>query len=87
MSKVLPASPVIRACFLDRLCELRAAQFPSPKAFARALGMEEIRYVRYERGEVEPSLTLIVHACIVLGVTPNDLFPALPMLATAVPEQ
>lgn len=86
MSKVLPAFPAVRACFLDRLRELRVAKFPSPRAFACALGMEETHYLRYERGEVEPNLPLIVRVCIVLDVTPNDLFPILPA-AASLPER
>ena len=81
MCQVLPASPVIRGCFLERLRELRVAKFPSPRAFACALGMDESRYLRYERGEVEPNLTLLVHLCIVLAVKPNELLLDLPGLA------
>jgi transcriptional regulator with XRE-family HTH domain len=77
MSNVLPASSVVRNCFGDRLRAARAAKFPRAMDLARALGMDEIRYLRYERGDLEPSATLIVHACIVLGVEPNDLFPPL----------
>ena len=35
--------------------------------------IEENRYTRYERAEVEPSLTLIHKMCEVLQVTPNQL--------------
>lgn len=87
ISKVLPAPSVIRARFVDRLRTLRAAKFPSSTAFARALGLEEVRYLRYERGEVEPPLSLIVQACIVLGVEPNDLFPDLPKLEATMPDR
>jgi transcriptional regulator with XRE-family HTH domain len=41
--------------------------------FARSLGIEENRYTRYERAEVEPSLTLIHVMCQKLNVTPNEL--------------
>src|SRR5262249_52644454 len=34
---------------------------------------EENRYTRYERAEVEPSLTLIHKMCLTLHVTPNEL--------------
>jgi transcriptional regulator with XRE-family HTH domain len=37
------------------------------------LGIEENRYTRYERAEVEPSLTLIHKICVTLQVSPNDL--------------
>jgi len=35
--------------------------------------IEENRYTRYERAEVEPSLTVLLKICETLGVTPNDL--------------
>jgi transcriptional regulator with XRE-family HTH domain len=37
------------------------------------LGIEENRYTRYERAEVEPSLTLIHRICELLRVSPNEL--------------
>jgi transcriptional regulator with XRE-family HTH domain len=40
---------------------------------AQALGIDENRYTRYERAEVEPDLALLVRICTVLGLTPNDL--------------
>ena len=39
--------------------------------FARALGIEENRYTRYERAEVEPTLTLIHRMCELLEASPN----------------
>ena len=45
-----------------------------PRAnFARSLGIQENRYTRYERAEVEPSLTLIHKMCETLRVSPNEL--------------
>ena len=38
-----------------------------------AIGIEENRYTRYERAEVEPSLTVLLKICETLGVSPNDL--------------
>lgn len=55
MSKVLPAASVVRACFRERLRELRTPAFPSPRAFACALGIEEGRYLRYERVKWNPA--------------------------------
>ena len=55
MSRVLPTSPRIRGCFRGRLRELRAAMCPAPRAFACALGMKVIRYLRYAPGTVEPN--------------------------------
>lgn len=47
--------------------------FERARYFAKALGIEENRYTRYERAEVEPSLTLIHKICEVLRVSPNEL--------------
>ncbi len=47
--------------------------FASAREFARAMGIEENRYTRYERAEVEPSLTLIHKICETLKVSPNEL--------------
>jgi transcriptional regulator with XRE-family HTH domain len=70
-----PAVPVIRLEFARRLRQLRIERgFPQARKFARALGIEENRYTRYERAEVEPSLTLIHRMCELLQASPNDLF-------------
>ena len=47
--------------------------FPLARQLARALGIEENRYTRYERAEVEPNLTLIRRICETLRVSPNEL--------------
>lgn len=47
--------------------------FQRARYFAESLGIEENRYTRYERAEVEPNLTLIHKMCEMLGVTPNEL--------------
>ena len=44
------------------------------RSFARALGIEENTYTRYERAEAEPNLTLIAKICNVLRITPDALF-------------
>lgn len=70
----LPPSEV-RARFGQRLKELRQlAGFRSARSFALAVALDENRYTRYERGEVEPNLASICRFCSVLGVEPNDLF-------------
>jgi transcriptional regulator with XRE-family HTH domain len=47
----------VRTRFGLRLRKLRLeAGFKTERAFAHALDMEENRYTRYERGEVEPNL-------------------------------
>jgi transcriptional regulator with XRE-family HTH domain len=67
-------APTVRAQFAKRLRLLRAQQgYERARHFAKALGIEENRYTRYERAEVEPSLTLIYEICQKLAVTPNEL--------------
>lgn len=51
-----PASP-LRQAFARRLEAARvAAGYPSMREFARALGIEEARYRRWEAAETEPDL-------------------------------
>jgi transcriptional regulator with XRE-family HTH domain len=72
MTKTL--APEVRSEFAKRLKSMRTQKgFPRARYFAKALGIEENRYTRYERAEVEPSLTLIHKICEVLGVSPNQL--------------
>jgi transcriptional regulator with XRE-family HTH domain len=66
--------PQARARFAAQLRRLRVQKgFSTAREFARAIGIEENRYTRYERAEVEPSLTLIHKMCETLGVAPNEL--------------
>jgi transcriptional regulator with XRE-family HTH domain len=77
MAPQTPSNP--RAQFAERLRALRAMRgFERARYFAGALGIEENRYTRYERAEVEPSLALLHKMCLTLGVTPNELlgFPS-----------
>ena len=79
MTKTL--APEVRSEFAKRLKSMRTQKgFPRARYFAKTLGIEENRYTRYERAEVEPSLTLIHKMCEVLEVTPNQLlgFPRRP---------
>jgi transcriptional regulator with XRE-family HTH domain len=72
MTKAL--APVVRSQFAKRLKVLRAHRgFERARYFAQSLGIEENRYTRYERAEVEPNLTLIYKMCETLKVTPNEL--------------
>lgn len=50
-----------------------AGGFPTARSFASALEIDENRYTRYERAEVEPDLGLFNRMCLLLSVTPNDL--------------
>ena len=68
------APPTVRLAFSQRLRTFRAARgFKRARAFAAALELEENRYTRYERAEVEPTLTVLCKICDRLGATPNDL--------------
>ena len=72
MAKAL--APPARIRFAQRLKALRAERgHLRARYFARSLGIEENRYTRYERAEVEPDLTLIHRMCEALRVTPNEL--------------
>ncbi len=69
-----PAKPLARLEFASRLRALRLQQgFRTARGFARTLNIDENRYTRYERAEVEPDLDLIQQICGVLNATPNDL--------------
>ncbi|MEM1306220.1 MAG: helix-turn-helix transcriptional regulator, partial [Pseudomonadota bacterium] len=68
------AAPEIRTMFSRNLRETRkAAGFRSARAFAERLDIDENRYTRYERAEVEPSLDLLVRICRKLKTSPNAL--------------
>jgi transcriptional regulator with XRE-family HTH domain len=72
MAKTL--APEVRSQFAKRLKEMRTqGGFIRARYFAKSLGIEENRYTRYERAEVEPSLTLIHKMCEILRVSPNTL--------------
>jgi len=63
-----------RRVFARRLKEIRIQKgFSTARSLANTLGIDENRYTRYERAEVEPDLHLISRICDVLGVQPNDL--------------
>jgi transcriptional regulator with XRE-family HTH domain len=67
-------APEVRSQFAQRLKTLRTQRgFDRARYFAKSLGIEENRYTRYERAEVEPSLTLIHKMCEALRVSPNEL--------------
>ncbi len=60
--------------FAQRLRAIRIPRgFKTARSFARALGIDENRYTRYERAEVEPDLQLLMRICELLKATPNDL--------------
>ena len=66
--------PQARARFAKRLKAIRVPRgYRTARSFAEALSIDENRYTRYERGEVEPSLDLILKICSLLNATPNDL--------------
>jgi transcriptional regulator with XRE-family HTH domain len=64
----------VRVLFGLRLKAFRqSAGFKTARSFAEALELDENRYTRYERGEVEPNLASICRICSVLAIEPNDL--------------
>jgi transcriptional regulator with XRE-family HTH domain len=63
-----------RARFAHRLRAIRIPRgYKTARSFAEALEIDENRYTRYERAEVEPDLQLLMRICTLLGATPNDL--------------
>lgn len=85
------SAPPIRAEFARRLKAYRSPRFTTARSFAQALEIDENRYTRYERAEVEPDLTLISKICALLSITPDLLFgfqsqssPATPGFAESV---
>ena len=63
-----------RARFAQRLRAIRIPRgYKTARSFAEALEIDENRYTRYERAEVEPDLQLLMKICSLLGATPNDL--------------
>jgi len=67
-------TPIARREFAKRLRELRVPRgFRTARSLARALNIDENRYTRYERAEVEPDLTMIRRICEILDITPDDL--------------
>ncbi|MFM9848806.1 MAG: helix-turn-helix domain-containing protein [Hyphomicrobiaceae bacterium] len=67
-------SPIARQQFARRLREFRVARgFKTARSLAQALDIDENRYTRYERAEVEPDIKLIQQICETLELSPNDL--------------
>ena len=67
-------APPERAVFASRLRKLReAAGYGSARAFAIAADIDQTRYIRYERAEVEPTLSVLRKICETLRITPNEL--------------
>ena len=67
----------IASQFGKRLRDLREAKgFAAARHFARALGIPENRYTRYERGVSEPNIDLIYRICSTLAISPDELFAA-----------
>ncbi|MEZ5818643.1 MAG: helix-turn-helix transcriptional regulator [Hyphomicrobiaceae bacterium] len=69
-----PDTSSARLEFAQRLRELRIPRgFRTARSLARALEIDENRYTRYERAEVEPDLAMIRRICETLSVTPSEL--------------
>nr|PZN79150.1 MAG: hypothetical protein DIU57_15275 [Pseudomonadota bacterium] len=61
------------SAFAMRLKQLRVLRgFRTARAFAQALGIDENRYTRWERGEVEPSVAMLAKMAEVLNI-PVDI--------------
>jgi transcriptional regulator with XRE-family HTH domain len=70
-------SPIARQQFARRLREFRVTRgFKTARSLAQALDIDENRYTRYERAEVEPDIKLIQQICETLNLSPNDLLGA-----------
>jgi transcriptional regulator with XRE-family HTH domain len=70
-------SPIARQQFARRLREFRVTRgFKTARSLAQALDIDENRYTRYERAEVEPDIKLIQQICETLSLSPNDLLGA-----------
>jgi transcriptional regulator with XRE-family HTH domain len=79
-------TPIARQQFARRLREFRVARgFKTARSLAQALDIDENRYTRYERAEVEPDIKLIQQICETLGLSPNDLLGALVRRPAAAP--
>jgi transcriptional regulator with XRE-family HTH domain len=77
-----------RAQFAKNLRRLRIEKgFRTARELSKALGIEENRYTRYERAEVEPSLSLLLKICEALKTSPNELLAAPQESGVAGPEQ
>lgn len=75
----------LRSEFANRLRRYRVPRgYRTARMFAKALDIDENRYTRYERAEVEPDLALLARMCTMLEVTPNDLL-GFPTIAAAAP--
>ncbi len=60
--------------FARRLRELRILRgCRTARSLARTLEIDENRYTRYERAEVEPDLEMIRRICATLAVSPSEL--------------
>lgn len=67
-------SPSERQAFAHRLRELRVTRgYRTARSLAMDLGIDENRYTRYERAEVEPDIDLLTRICRTLNLTPNTL--------------
>ena len=73
-----------RLAFARNLKQRRlAAGYLRAAPFAAAVGLEEHRYLRYERAEVEPSLALIHTLSAVLNTTADELLGVAPSRRTS----
>lgn len=63
-----------RAEFAKRLTALRITRgYADRRNFARAFGVHEMTYGRWERGETEPTFGMLIRLCQFLETTPDFL--------------
>ena len=62
-----------RLQFAKRLREARERRQYRPREFAKMLGIDEQKYTRFERAEVEVPVGLLKLMCGVLGVSADEL--------------
>jgi DNA-binding XRE family transcriptional regulator len=62
-----------RKNFAKRLSALRQLRYKTATEFAKLLGIEPQRYMKWEKGLAEPSFEWLLRLCQLLGCTPNFL--------------
>lgn len=64
-----------RSAFADRLRELRKTADFTQAEVAKRLRVGIQTYMRWERGETEPTVTELGKIATMFGKTPNDFYP------------
>ena len=64
---------VMSKTFCQRLKSLRIDKELSQRALANILGVTQVCYLKWEKGENEPNIDMILRLCQVFNVSPNYL--------------